>query len=298
KHSDLLSIEEISRFVRIAAGEGISNIRITGGEPLVRKGVIDLVREINEIDGIESLAMTTNGSLLAPMAQQLKDAGLSRINISLDTLDPDQFHMLTRRGSIEDAIEGIDAALAVGFDPVKINCVVIKSLDQDFLGFAKLTLDKPLHVRFIEFMPVGYQAGINDQGWTEADVIPSGELRQIISERTSKAGLGELEAVGEDGKPAGNGPASYYKLPNSLGTIGFISSISNHFCKTCNRLRLTPDGYLRPCLFSDDEYDVKTALRQGTDDDVRAVLENALLNKPDEHHHKVGTQRNMSKIGG
>ncbi len=298
QHCDILTIEEIARFVRIGAEGGIKHIRITGGEPLVRKGIIDLIREIKQIPGIESIAMTTNAFGLAPVAQDFKDAGLDRINISLDTLDPEQFKYLTRRGTIDQVIEGIEASLAVGFDPVKINSVVIRALNQDFLGFAKLTMDKPLHVRFIEFMPVGHQSGINDTGWNETDVIPSDELRNIISDRAEAAGLGRLEAVDKDGKPAGNGPASYYKLPGAQGTIGFISSLSNHFCSTCNRLRLTADGYLRPCLFSDDEYCVREALRYGSDDDVKGVLANALEHKPDSHHYRVGTDRNMSKIGG
>lgn len=298
QHSQILSIEEISRFVRIAASQGISHIRITGGEPLVRKGIISLISEISAIDGIESVALTTNASTLAPIAAQLKDAGLDRINISLDTLDPQQFKTLTRRGDIADVMAGIDASLAVGFSPVKINCVVIRALDQDFLGFARMTVDRPLHVRFIEFMPVGYQAGIDDHGWNESDVIPSQELRQIISQRTAAAGLGELLPVGADGQPAGNGPASYYTLPGAMGTIGFISSLSNHFCSACNRLRLTADGALRPCLFSDDEFSVRDALRTGTDQQVLDVLQLALDNKPDAHHWRVGTDRNMSKIGG
>lgn len=297
-HADMLSIEEISHFVRIAAGEGIKTIRITGGEPLVRKGIVDLVRQINGVEGIESVAMTTNGALLPKMAAELKEAGLKRVNISLDSLDKDMFSYLTRRGNLEDALAGIDAAFKVGFDPIKLNCVVIRSLNQDFLSFARMTIERPLHVRFIEFMPVGHQAGVHDAGWNENDVIPSDELREIINTACSEAGLGTLEPAGKVKRPEGSGPASYYRLPGSLGTLGFISSISNHFCASCNRLRLTADGYLRPCLFSDEEYDVKTALRTGTDDDVRNALYRALRNKPDAHHNRVGTDRNMSKIGG
>lgn len=297
-HHDLLSIEEIVRFVRLVSAEGISNIRITGGEPLVRKGIVSLVEQIHAIEGIDSIALTTNAALLAPMAQQLKDAGVDRINISLDTLDPLQFEQLTRRTGIQNVLDGIDASLDVGFDPVKINSVVIRSLNQDFLGFAYLTMNRPLHVRFIEFMPVGHQDGLNETGWTEDDVIPSAELRDIINEQTRAAGLGELEALGAGEGPRGSGPASYFQLPGAKGTIGFISSLSNHFCERCNRLRLTADGFLRPCLFSDEEFDVRTALREGTDDDVLEAFHAALHNKPDAHHHRVGTERDMSKIGG
>ena len=297
-HHDLLSIEEIVRFVRLVSGEGISNIRITGGEPLVRKGIVSLVEQIHEIEGIRSIAMTTNAALLAPMAQQLRDAGLDRINISLDTLDPLQFDQLTRRTGIQNVLDGIDASLEVGFDPVKINSVVIRSLNQDFLSFAYLTINRPLHVRFIEFMPVGDQTGWSETGWNEDDVIPSAELRDIINEATSQAGLGMLEPVAPGEGPQGSGPASYYRLPGAQGTIGCISSLSNHFCESCNRLRLTADGFLRPCLFSDEEFDVRTALREGSDDDVLEAFHAALNNKPDAHHHRVGTERNMSKIGG
>ncbi|MGI6221090.1 MAG: GTP 3',8-cyclase MoaA [Coriobacteriales bacterium] len=297
-HQDILHIEEIVRFVRVVAAEGISNIRITGGEPLVRKGIVSLVEQIHAIEGIKSIALTTNAALLAPMAQQLRDAGVDRINISLDTLDPVQFEQLARRKGFQNVLDGIDASLAVGFDPVKINSVVIRSLNQDFLGFAYMTMNRPLHVRFIEFMPVGHQAGWNDTGWNEDDVIPSAELRDIINAATTEAGLGKLEPVGEGEGPRGSGPASYYRLPGAQGTIGFISSLSNHFCERCNRMRLTADGFLRPCLFSDEEFDVRTALREGTDDDVLEAFHMALNNKPDAHHHRVGTERDMSKIGG
>ncbi len=296
-HKDLLSIEEISRFARIAASEGVTTIRITGGEPLVRRGIVDLIRQIKSIDEIKSLAITTNGSLLPKMAHELRDAGLDRVNISLDTLDPDMFAYLTRRGSLDEALAGIDAAFEVGFDPVKVNCVVIRSLHQDLAAFARMTMERPVHVRFIEFMPVGHQAGVFDHGWTADDVIPSGELREMIERVCREHGMGSLVPA-DANKPEGRGPASYYTLQGAKGTIGFISSLSNHFCASCNRIRLTADGFLRPCLFSDDEYDVKAALRNGTDDDVRQAIYDALAHKPESHHNRVGTERNMSKIGG
>jgi len=297
-HRDILSIEEIVEFVRIAATEGIAHIRITGGEPLVRKGIVDLIRQIASLEGIKSLALTTNAALLPSMADDLKAAGLNRVNISLDTFDPDAFAYLTRTGNVADALAGIEKALEVGFDPVKVNCVVIRSLKQDFLEFARMTVEKPISVRFIEFMPVGSQAGVNDAGWNEGDVVPSDELRQTISALTAAAGLGELAPADPAKQPQGNGPASYWQLPDAQGSIGFISSRSNHFCSTCNRLRLTADGFLRPCLFSDKEFSVKEPLRAGSEDGVRAALHSALDEKPDAHHNKVGTERNMSKIGG
>ncbi len=296
-HEQILRIEEIERAVRVAAGIGIKSIRLTGGEPLVRKGVVDLVSAIANTPGIENVSMTTNGVLLPSMAQDLKAAGLSRVNISLDTLDPDQFRMVTRTGRLEDTLAGIDAALSVGFDPVKINAVSVRSLDQDFLGFARLSVDRPLHVRFIEYMPVGESSGVDGCGWGKADVIASEELFNTINERAREQGLPELVAAG-DHRPLGWGPARYYAFPGAQGTVGFISPLSRHFCSECNRLRLTADGKLRPCLFSDVEYDLRTALRAEDDEAARDVFLEALGAKPDDHHDKVGTERTMSQIGG
>ncbi len=296
-HDEILRIEEIERFVRIAAGIGIKNVRLTGGEPLVRLGVVDLVGLISRIDGIENVSMTTNGVLLPRMAADLRDAGLSRVNISLDTLDPVQYREVTRCGQLSDVLAGIDSALEVGFDPVKINMVTVRSLDQDFLAFAKLSIDRPLHVRFIEYMPVGESTGSDGSGWGRCDVIPSDELLGTINERAEADGLPALVAADDD-KPIGSGPARYYRFPGAEGTVGFISPLSRHFCNQCNRIRLTADGRIRPCLFSDDEFDVRTALRTGGDDAVLEVLSAALEAKPDAHHDKVGTERGMSQIGG
>ncbi|MEG0070792.1 MAG: GTP 3',8-cyclase MoaA [Raoultibacter sp.] len=296
-HDDILRIEEIEEVVRVAAGMGIRRIRLTGGEPLVRKGVIDLVRALANTPGIEDVSLTTNGILLPRMAAGLKEAGLARVNISLDTLDADQFAMITRCGKLEDTLAGIEAALSVGFSPVKINAVAVRSLNQDFLAFAKLSIDRPLHVRFIEYMPVGESSGSDGCGWGPQDVVPTEELIEIIDAAARAEGLGPL-VLAEGDRPVGGGPARYYEFEGSRGTVGFISPLSHHFCSECNRLRLTADGDLRPCLFSDDEFDVKSALRNGTEDDVRAVIAQALGAKPDEHHDKVGTERGMSQIGG
>ncbi|NTU89449.1 MAG: GTP 3',8-cyclase MoaA [Actinobacteria bacterium] len=298
EHDSLLSLEEIERFVAVAAQDGISRIRLTGGEPLVRPGIAGLISAITKIPGIERVALTTNGILLPKMAQELKEAGLSRVNISLDTLDPEQYTYITRRGKLEDALAGIEAALEYGFAPVKINCVVVRSLHQDVLAYAKLSIDRPLHIRFIEYMPVGTSSGGEGHGWTADDTVPSDELIGIINDLAAKDGLGTLEPVAYNEAPGGWGPARYYRFPGAQGTVGFISPLSNHFCGECNRLRLTADGKLRPCLFSDEEFDVKTALRTGTDDDVRDILRHTLGVKPDEHHDRVGTERTMSQIGG
>ncbi len=297
-HNDILRIEEIEELVRIASGLGIRSVRLTGGEPLVRKGVVDLVDSITKMDGIENVSITTNGVLLPSMAQDLKDAGLNRVNISLDTLDADQFRYVTRVGNLQDTLDGIESALAAGFNPVKVNAVTVRSLDQDFLEFAKLSIARPLHVRFIEFMPVGdsESTGIDGLGWGKQDVIPSAELLETINARAIEAGMEPLKPAVEN--PLGWGPARYYEFPNALGTVGFISPLSRHFCSECNRLRVTADGKIRPCLFSDDEFDIKSALRTGSDEAVKDVLMEALGAKPDEHHDKVGTERGMSAIGG
>ena len=297
-HEDILRIEEIEEAVRVAAGMGIRSIRLTGGEPLVRLGVVDLVRAIAHTPGIENVSMTTNGVLLPKMAADLKEAGLSRVNISLDTLDADQFAFVTRCGRLDQTLAGIDAALAAGFNPVKINAVTVRSLNQDYLAFAKLSLDRPLHVRFIEYMPVGESSGSDGCGWGQQDVVASEELLDIINERARAEGLPALVPAGGD-QPVGWGPARYFEFPGAQGTVGFISPLSRHFCSECNRLRLTADGKLRPCLFSDVEYDLRDAVRgDGGDDAVRAVILEAIGAKPDEHHDKVGTDRGMSQIGG
>ena len=297
-HDEVLRIEEIEAIARVATRIGIRSVRLTGGEPLVRKGVVDLVRSLHEMPGIENVSMTTNGVLLPQMAAELKDAGLSRVNISLDTLDPEQFEFITRVGKIESTLKGIDAALEAGFNPVKINAVTVRSLNQDYLAFAKLSVDRPLHVRFIEYMPVGESTGADGTGWGKKDVVPSEELLQVINERAAAEGMPELEPLQSERKPLGWGPARYFAFPGAKGTVGFISPLSRHFCSECNRLRLTADGKLRPCLFSDREIDVRSALREGGEEAVYDCFMQALNLKPDEHHDKVGTERKMSQIGG
>ena len=298
-HDAILRIEEIARFVRLAAEQGIRDVRLTGGEPLVRKGVVDLVREIAAVPGIEDISMTTNGILLPKLAGELKEAGLTRVNISLDTLDPVQYTYITRGGTIDAVYDAFDAALEYGFHPVKVNAVAVRSLDQDFLAFARLSIDRPLHVRFIEYMPVGESSGGTGAGWTQADSISAAELRGIINGRAEQEGLQPLVPVDDADAPGGGGPAVYYAFPGAKGTVGFISAMSNHFCAKCNRLRLTADGKLRPCLFSDREIDVKEALRgEGGEEAVIRCYQQAVGIKPDEHHEERGTQRRMSQIGG
>ena len=296
-HEAILTFDEICDIVRVGADMGIRRVRLTGGEPLVRKGMVNLVREIAATPGIEDVSMTTNGVLLPKMAVDLKEAGLTRVNISLDTLDEGQFAAITRRGHVQEALDGIEAALAAGLDPVKVNAVAVRSLHQDYLAFAKLSLDRPLHMRFIEFMPLGDTSEGSGTGWGKEDVISCDELRAIVSEQGETAGLGPLLPA-EESRPDGGGPAEYYRFTGAAGTVGFISPVSKHFCKTCNRLRLSADGKIRPCLFSDEELDIKTACELRGDEGIRDILNQAVGIKPDEHHDRIGTERKMSQIGG
>lgn len=300
-HGDILRFDEILRFVRIAAEAGVRRVRLTGGEPLVRKGVVDLVHQLRSIPGIDDISLTTNGILLEQFAPALREAGLTRVNISLDSLDPAQYEEITRGGKLDDVLAGIDAALAAGFNPVKVNAVAVRSLNQDYFAFAKMSIDRPLHMRFIEYMPVGDSSGVCGHGWGEEDVISVDEIREHINEAARTEGLGELVEVQGSSRPDGGGPARYWEFPGARGTVGFISPLSRHFCNECNRLRLTSQGMLRPCLFSDDEFNAREVLRNGTDDDVRALLQQALGAKPEEHtqgDHANATTVGMNQIGG
>jgi cyclic pyranopterin phosphate synthase len=307
-HAEVLSFEEIERFAAAAVQEGISKIRLTGGEPLVRKGIVEHIARLRALTGIEAIALTTNATLLPRMAADLAAAGLTRVNISIDSLDPDVYDRVTRGGRLSDALAGIDAAFAAGMDPVKINVVVVRSLDQDLISFARMTLGRPVHIRFIEYMPVGGEtepapggacsSDTSHQAWTEADTVPSDEILARLMVEGAAAGLGILGPVEQGDAPGGWGPAKYYRFEGALGTLGVISPLSHHFCGECNRLRLTADGKLRTCLFSDDELDARTVLRSGTDEDVRALIRAALAAKPESHNMRVGTLRRMSQIGG
>lgn len=300
--ADMLTFEEIERFAAIAVTEGISKIRLTGGEPLVRKGIVEHIRRLKAITGLEAIALTTNATLLPRYATELKQAGLSRINISLDSLDHEMFAQITRGGNLDDALAGLDAAIEAGFDPVKLNVVVVRSLHQDLAAFAKLAIDRPIHVRFIEYMPVGDAPSGGGRGhgggWTEDDHVPADEILDTLRAALAREGLGALEPSGPGRGPEGWGPARYFSMTGAKGTLGVISPLSRHFCGECNRLRLTADGRLRPCLFSDLELDVRAPLRGGTDEDVRGVILSALGDKPETHEQRRGTLRRMSQIGG
>lgn len=288
-HDDILSYEEIGAFAEAAIAAGIRRVRITGGEPLVRKGAPGLVRMLSDLEPGLSISLTTNGVLLARHAAELKEAGLSRVNISMDTLDPERYSEITRIGRLDDALAGLDAALEAGLEPVKVNVVVLKGLNDDPTPFVELARDRPVHVRFIEYMPYFDEPG----KW----YVPS----DVIKERIAR--LGRIEEVAS---PEGWGPASYFKLNGSAGTLGLISPVSCHFCPSCNRLRLTADGKMRTCLFDASEFDVRSEIRAGASTErLREIIEAELDRKREEgdnHKPKAGSHLragdHMSRIGG
>jgi cyclic pyranopterin phosphate synthase len=282
-HADILSFEEILAAVRAAAALGIDKIRLTGGEPLVRAGIVELVRMIAAVDGIKEISMTTNGVLLDRYAGDLVEAGLNRVNISLDTLKYERFKEITRTGSLAEALKGLKAAASAGLSPVKVNVVPMLGVNEDEItDFARMTVEAGWHVRFIERMPFNHSTGF----------VPSDVLRRRIEE------LGPLKPYSG---MAGNGSAKYFTLPEASGTIGFISAVSEPFCRSCNRLRLSATGTLYPCLFSDDGIDIKTPLRSGADDEaLKHLFKAAIAAKPQKHRLNEGAEvhRKMSSIGG
>ncbi len=294
---DLLTKAEIITLLKeVFIPLGFCKFRLTGGEPLLRPDVVDIVSQIASLPQTKDLALTTNAFLLADMAQELYDAGLRRINISLDSLNPETFDLIIGnrgRSRWEQTWQGILAAYRVGFDPLKLNVVVIPGFnDSEVLDLAALTLDRNWHVRFIEFMPIGNASLFDDRAW-----IPSAELRERIA---SRWGLAESNIKG-------NGPADVFKIPGAKGTLGFISQMSECFCDRCNRMRLSADGWLRPCLLNETgQIDLKTALRSGSDpQDLRAKVAEILLLKPEINYKQrdSGTlagsyTRTMSQIGG
>jgi cyclic pyranopterin phosphate synthase len=292
-HDEILRYEEIEPIVRAAAELGISKIRLTGGEPLVRLGIVDLVRMLARVPGVDDLAMTTNGILLSRHAEELAQAGLHRVNISLDTLRPERFQRITRCGQLEDVLAGMEAARQAGLEPIKVNTVVIRGMNEDEVtDFARKTLDAAWNVRFIELMPVGNGA-LGGDGWRD-NVVTARKIRTEI-----EAEFGAMEPAKVS---TGSGPARYYRLPGAKGTLGFITPISEHFCTHCNRLRLTADGQLRPCLLSDEEIDLRTPLRQGASvSEIKSLLLQGIERKPRKHHLDeclLPENRGMSEIGG
>jgi cyclic pyranopterin phosphate synthase len=281
-HDEVLRFEEIARIVRALASAGIRKIRLTGGEPLLRRGVVELVRMLRGIPGIEELALTTNGSKLREFARPLKDAGLARVNVSLDSLDRGNFARITRGGKLEDVLAGISAAEEAGFKPLKINAVLLKGInDSEAEDFARLTMTRPLQIRFIERMPV------TNCGLHRDSIILENELMGRISRLGT---LEELESQ-EDG-----GPGVIYRFRGTPGAIGFISPISKPFCGRCNRIRLTSDGKFRSCLIDGGELDVRRMLRGGcADDEILSAFKSCVEMKP-----RIRGLRpiDMSVIGG
>ena len=284
-HDEILRYEEIARIVRVAAGLGIRKVRLTGGEPLVRAGIVELVAELRKIPGIEELVMTTNGTLLSRYARDLAAAGLDRVNVSLDTLNPERFRRITRLGELEDTLAGIRAAQEAGLTPIKLNAVVMRGVNDDEAADLAALSRKGFGVRFIEWMPIG----VPNESFSER-FVPGDKIKEGIEEA-----LGPLVPVREEG------PARVYRLEDAQGEIGFITAFSAPFCATCNRVRLTADGKLRPCLLSPGEIDLRGPLRAGaTDDELRRLFKRGIREKPFAHGIPSSSphDRTMSEIGG
>jgi len=282
-HQEILRYEEIAEIARVAGDLGMTKIRLTGGEPLVRKGIVDLIKQLSRIRTLEDISMTTNGYFLADLATSLKNAGLKRVNISLDSLQREKFKQITGFDGLEKALRSIDTALKIGLTPVKINVVLLKGINENEIeDFIQLTFDKPVYVRFIELMPTNRQ-------------LTKVNMKHYVSAQTI---LEKMKIKFSDLKPSLNeeacGPAVYYQLPGAKGTIGFITAISQHFCARCNRIRLTAEGKLRPCLYSSKEINLKGRLRSLPLENrnlrrkiIQESLEEAIRIKPFRHHIRV-----------
>lgn len=287
---NLLTLEEIHRLVTIGTRMGINKVRLTGGEPLVRKGVTSLIRNLAQLPSIKDVSLTTNGTLLSRFAQPLRDAGLKRLNISLDTLDREKFRRMTGFDSITKVWDGIMDAAALGFDPIKINTVVMKGYNDDEIEtMALLTIKYPFHVRFIEYMPIGTQPHLSHHHFVSIDRI--------------RRRLEKIGALARVQPGCADGPAQRFRFDNAKGEIGLIGSMSSHFCGTCNRLRLTSTGHLRACLLSDEQTNVIDPMRQGaTDDELESLFLDVVSRKKREHQLSFQCQQSlhshMVSIGG
>jgi len=281
KHEDMMTEDEIITAVEAAASLGITKIRLTGGEPLVKKNIVSICRRTAAVEGIKEVCLTTNGILLPKLAKQLKEAGVKRINLSLDTLDPEKYAYITRIGKLSDFRAGLEAALDAGFDKIKINAVLIGGFnDNEIVDLAELTRQYPVDMRFIEMMPM-YDSGDFDA----KSFIPNTKVLEYLP---------EAKPAAHDG-----GVATLYRLPGAQGNIGLISPVNAHFCGDCNRLRLTSDGKLKPCLHSGDEYSIRGLGLE----EVKQVMAEAIWNKPAWHGdldatHRSNAGRNMNEIGG
>ncbi|WP_010295093.1 GTP 3',8-cyclase MoaA [Clostridium senegalense] len=281
-NKEILTLEEIEEITKIFVELGVTKVRITGGEPLVRKNVLKLIKNIGSIEKIKDFSITTNGTLLEDFIEELKAFGVNRLNISLDTFNEDKYKYITRGGELQKVLNGIEKAKQMGISPIKFNVVLVKGFNDDEIkDFVNLTIDEDVHVRFIELMPIG-----QCKNWS---------LGKFISNETI---LSKVKGLEEDKSEDISSPAKYYKLPNAKGKVGLISSISCNFCKDCNRIRLTCDGKLKLCLHSDEEIDLKNPLRNG--EDVKQIIINAINKKPQRHNLEDGEyiNRNMVAIGG
>lgn len=287
-HAEVLRYEEIIRFVQMCAQLGVTKVRLTGGEPLIKQDIEFLLREINKVDGITDISLTTNGVYLSEKIHRLREAGLTRVNISLDSLKPDRFAYITGVDAYDRVLEGISMAKDLGLNPVKINTVMIKGFnDDEILDFARFAKVWDVQVRFIEFMPFG-----ESTLWDSSKIIPSSTVEELIKKTYPM-------------KPSRNshkGPARMFKFEGSLGKVGFISPVSTHICSECNRIRLTSSGMIKPCLFSDTEYDVKKLLRENaSDEELKKFISDCVVAKP-ERKHEIGSvkkcQASLRHIGG
>ena len=282
QRDQILRLEEIYELAKIFVSLGVNKVRITGGEPLIRKGILNLIENVGKLNGIKDFAMTTNGILLKKYAGNLRSAGLNRVNVSLDTLDEKKYHDITRGGCLKDVLEGIEEARKVGLAPIKLNTVLIGGFnDSEIESFVNLTKYEKIDVRFIELMPIG-----QTKDWS---------LNKFISNKTVLEKVKELKKI--ERKDVSS-PAEYYKLPDGKGRVGLISPVSHKFCRNCNRVRLTADGKLKDCLLSDYEIDLKSALRNGGN--LKKIIIDSINNKPKEHNLEKGeyVKRNMTAIGG
>ncbi len=281
RHSDVLTLEEIETIAKVFVELGVDKIRITGGEPLVRRGILGLIENIGKLEGVKDFAITTNAIMLKKYAKMLKDAGVNRVNISLDTLDEKKYEYITRGGKLKDTLDGITEAQEVGLSPIKLNTVLIRGFNDDEIRDLVNITNRGIDVRFIELMPMG-----EARNWAIDNFISNDYV------------LKKVENLKEIKRDDINSPASYYKLPNAKGKVGFINPISCKFCSNCNRVRLTSDGKLKLCLHSDYEIDLKTPLRNK--EDIKHIIIDAISKKPKEHHLEHGEYitRNMIAIGG
>lgn len=290
RREQILRYEEIAEVVRVMAGLGLRRVRLTGGEPLVRRDLASLVRMIRAVPGIDDVALSTNAVLLAEAADELRDAGVDRVNVSLDSLRPERIDAIARRpGSAEAIFRGLEAAERAGFAPIKVNCVVMRGRNDDEVAdFAAVTRARPWHVRFIEVMPTGDNLGVQADEFVSADemllrVRETGDLRPVAG-------------------PGGNGPARYFAFPDAAGTVGVITPMSHNYCERCNRMRLTADGQLRPCLFGHLQTNLRDPLRRG--EPLEPLIRHTLAVKPERHWLEHGTDagsgglRALSEVGG